>query len=77
MAIQETLQCLVSNQANQAQVSIPAPPLVEPILDESVQSITLADAENLSVVRWPASLLEEPTLFLRKAEIEAMFKHLR
>lgn len=68
IAIQETQQRLIGNQANQAPVSTPAPPVVKPLLDETAQDITPANVDNLWTARRAASLSEEPSVLLTKAE---------
>lgn len=64
LEIWETRQCLIGNQGNQGPVSTPVPTIVESILDEPAQGITLANVDNLSAARRPASLSEGPTVFL-------------
>lgn len=74
LAIQQALQQLASNQENQVPVVAPAPPVVEPILDELVQGVTLTNADNLSTTRQPASLAEEPIVFMTRVEVDAILR---
>lgn len=52
----------------------PTLPVVEQIVNESVQGNMPANDENLSAARRPASLSEEPAVFLTKIEIQAIIK---
>lgn len=65
---------LVSNQANQTPAPAIAPQAVKPILDESIQGFTPANANNLSTVRRPASVIEEPAVFMMRVEVEALLR---
>lgn len=51
-----------------------APPIVEPVLNEHVQGITLTNADKLSASRQPFVQSIEHVLYFMKTEIEAMFK---
>lgn len=71
MKIQQTLQQLVSNQANPA----PARLVIELILDEPVQGITVANGDNLSAAKQPISLVEEPKVSMTRAVVKTMLRH--
>lgn len=75
MVIQQVLQQLPQNQVALAPVSIlfptTAPPVVEPLREESIQSNS-SDVNNLSTSRHPTSIGEEPKIFITRAEIEAL-----
>lgn len=58
MEIQQTLQQFACNQTNQAPVSVPTSSTVEPILDEPIQGVTPANADNLSAT-WPPVILTD------------------
>lgn len=73
IAIQEALQRLAVVKLLRSQSRLQLY-LVKLVFDDPVQSTTLVNADNLSAVRWPASLFEEPIVFLTKSETEAMFK---
>lgn len=73
IAIQEALQRLAVVKLLRSQ-SRPQLYLVKLVFDDPVQSTTLVNVDNLSAVRRPASLFEEPIVFLTKSETEAMFK---
>lgn len=62
MAIHEALEPLAGNQATQAPISMPAPPVVEPILDEHVQGVTSTNVDNLPIARRPIVPSEEPAI---------------
>lgn len=54
--------------------STSAPPVVVRILNEPVQSVTPTNIDNVSAAQRPASFSQEPTVFMTKTEIKAMFK---
>lgn len=74
IATQEALQHLAGNQSTQAPVSNPAPPVAEPVPYEPIQGTTPFNADNLPTAKRPASLSEEPAIFLTNVEMEAMFR---
>lgn len=74
MAIDEALERFVGNQTTQASMSKEAPPIVEPIIDGPVQSVTPTNVDNLLVAKRPAVQSEEPSMYFTKVEIGAMFK---
>lgn len=53
---------------------MPTPPIIEPIVDEAVQEVTPANANNSTAAKRPVTQLEEPSLYLINVEIEVMFK---
>lgn len=61
MAIHKALerQRLAGNQATQPPISVPAPLVVEPVLDELILDVTPINADNLSDARRPVGLPEE------------------
>lgn len=55
IAIQETIECLAGNRTTQPPVSTPAPSVVEPVVDEAVQGVMLANVDNSSASKRPAT----------------------
>lgn len=44
------------------------------MIDESIRGVTTVNDDNLSDARGQHSVVEEPTMFMTKAEIEAILK---
>lgn len=63
---------VVANRANQAPTS--SQTAIAPVVDELVQGVTTANADNLSAARWSASVAEELTVFMTHAKVKAMLK---
>lgn len=64
MALQDTrlqiLELLAIIKTNL--VPVPTPSATEPMTDKPIQGVTLANIDNLSAMRRPASVVEEPTI---------------
>lgn len=75
MSIHQSLQLIVQNQAALVPVSTdvaaPVPPIAEPVHEELAQGAT-QNAADLWVARHPASTAKEDTIFVKKAEVEAL-----
>lgn len=65
---------MAGNQATKPLVSTPAPPFVEPVMNEVVQRNAPANGDNSSVAKRPTSQPEEGSHYFTKTKIEAMFK---
>lgn len=66
ISIQQVLQQLVQNQPVAALILASAPPVVEP-REALAEGVTL-DADNLSAMWHPASMAEDPTIFVTRVE---------
>lgn len=75
MLIYQALQLLLQNQATPtpapSSVAASLPPIVEPIRKELPQGVTL-NADNLSAAQRFVCIAEERTIFVTKAELEAL-----
>lgn len=73
MSIQKVLQWLVQNQLSPVLVLAAPPSIVESICEELAQVVT-QNADNLSAAWRPVSVVENPTIFVTQAEVEALVK---
>lgn len=75
ISIQQVLQQFVQNLATL--VPVPtlvlalAPPVVELVHEELAQGVT-PHADNLSAARHPSSIAKVPTIFVTRANVEAL-----
>lgn len=77
MAIQEAIERLAGNQSTQLPASTLVPPIVEPIVNETIQGNTPVNGDNSWTAKWPTTQPEETSHYFTKAETEAMFKQER
>lgn len=74
MVVQEATERLAGNRTIQPPVFTLTPLVIEPVVDEAVQGVTVAKADNSSTAKRPATQPKELSLYLTKAKIEAMFQ---
>lgn len=71
--LSETCQQYANLAPASVPIQAPSTSAVEP-LNEPVQSVTLVNIDNLSAARRSTSLVEEPTVFMARAKVQALLR---